>query len=518
MCKWAEAYHLREQGLLWREITKAIGETTISWVYSRTQHWAEKNGKPWPLDRTGKPTGDGLTRLQRKLEFRRKREVVRKAREEAREAKMAERAKAKEASKAAEDPRKNAYLDRARTGKHWGLAIFDHGVGGGLKAIQAFAEEEQLPWPVPLAGKTVNHLEGDALWSAAYHCLRMGLTYEVVSRLFGFHVQHLQRKVRHLAKRHNLKWPLQSWRVQKGTPSPLGKKAFDLRLETGMKWTEIGKIINRKNPSSLAMKHAIRFGLQWPIVTKRKREQRALKHEACLLARGCGPDWEKIGRRLGITPSQAASYAREHADIAGVDIPCPQSKGEYLYRERERGKTWETIQKEVGYKHLHHVIGHAKRWALKTGALWPPLPGDRGLYCFCERVLTGDHWRDIADRLGLNPDYRNGFNAHQYARRFTERNPGVPWPIPESGTWDDLTIEDLYLFREAGIPRPVLLKMLGQENTRTNQYTLGYRLRCHAETHGLQWPLPHKYLYRGRDRGAGFADTSHPFRKGGSKK
>jgi hypothetical protein len=252
-------------------------------------------------------------------------------------------------------------------------------------------------------------------------------------------------------------------------------------------------------------------------------------------ARSKGALWSIACHVAGVRIREGLAAAREYADANDLpwppEVPPQKTPNEFLgtrelrqlisetfrpryntltseqervaYERRKRGDTWTTIAADLGFKEPQLCRHGAERYAKRCGLLPPsrrvPMTRKkrggrpqkkggrlwRGLVAYRERLVKGDSWKVIAERLGYNAEYKSGYHAAVAARSFAETE-GLPWPVPSK---EQLPKEPdagrAYFIRGTGLPWIAVALIAGYTTTRGA--TDG--ARAHAEKHGLPWPV-----------------------------
>lgn len=179
---------------------------------------------------------------------------------------------------------------------------------------------------------------------------------------------------------------------------------------------------DKKSLARSTKRWALRRGMTWPpeagqevLPTLKTMERKAQHEQEYLDACNGGP----------ITRG-ARQWAREN------DLPWPPpgtSPKERCYLLKSEGKSWEEIQAEVGYKHMHHAIEAARRWAVANDLPWP-LPGmrdhtgshDRQASAY-EMLMAGSSIEEVRDENG----YKSVSGTEKGIMSHVKRN-GLPVP------------------------------------------------------------------------------------------
>lgn len=473
------AYRLRLAGWFWPEIEEALPPANGRRLPSYAESYARNNGLRWPVGPRGRMPLDRET-PEMTLDVR----------------PPAPQPQPEPEPEPETDPRplgERAYHLRATTGASW-TEIIDRTEARNARAeAEDYASRESLPWPVPTAAQRGTVMptseEGRPRGRSAYHLGRVGVPWGHVAVILCYSTSgDAIDSAKWYALKHRLRWPLHQLQQPPQRRSSRGRLAYEMRVATGKPWGKIGADLGLKAPQPCARKHALRAGLPWPPVVQADVERRVLQHEAYILRAENRLPYNKIGRRLGMTKAAAQRAVAAHAARNGVEVPPEMMKGEIYYREREAGHSWRRIADDHNIKHVQHAVQPARYWAEKTGALWPPVPGDRRKRAYIERAMTGDKWEVIAERLGYNVEYKHGYNATEAARKFAKAN-GLPWPVPKRWSCPENVGSAAYFYRGAGLPWRVIKRMTASPHPQQAASRF-------AASNGLPWPIDVEALHR----------------------
>lgn len=221
------------------------------------------------------------------------------------------------------------------------------------------------------------------------------------------------------------------------------ERCYHLRAE-GLTWADIVSKVSpevdandahaldvaKKSLSRSAKRWAIRRGMAWPPEAEQEVLPTLKTQEA----------WDRKEQEYqealagGDLTSGARQWAQEH------DLPWPppgRSPQERCYNMKAEGKSWEEIQAAGGYKHLHHTIEAARRWAFANDLPWP-LPGmrDNTLAGWQQRQARayelhqdGSPIEEIMEETG----YTSKYTAYKGIRSHARRN-GLPDPLVDTLT------------------------------------------------------------------------------------
>jgi len=180
----------------------------------------------------------------------------------------------------------------------------------------------------------------------------------------------------------------------------------------------------------------------------------------------------------------------------GVTITLTPEQEREGYRLRMRGLSWSKVAAGIGNPYLETVRDRIVDYAKRHGLQEPPqrisMTGiqpcrkinNRGRMAYQDRLLTRDHWKVIAQRVGYKMEY-SGQNALKGARRFAQ-DEGLPWPIP---TDDELpkkpTPGRAYFFRGTGLSWRAIGLLAGH----STGASAGKAAAEWAKKHGLPWPI-----------------------------
>ena len=165
-----------------------------------------------------------------------------------------------------------------------------------------------------------------------------------------------------------------------------GRKLYLARRRTGAPWRRIAEEfgIAENAACQYARRFAHRFDYEWPIRKHVKRIRvktngKKIYDLACFMGASTGHiSFEFLGSLHGVSYEVARKHAHDYAKMYSRPWPVPSlyvpGWGEISYNIRADsncGRTWVSIQEEVGFQHTTHCIAAARTWAQKNGLSWP---------------------------------------------------------------------------------------------------------------------------------------------------